>query len=119
MAILKDFQTQFGVTATYHRLMNVEIDSNKQVVQLIVGVYISEQARNEGGNPLWHEYVKVPFDRLNFDPRDIFYPLLKEYNLSYLTGGTDSIAQDGTVHPPVFEVVEPPPPPPPPEYIMR
>jgi hypothetical protein len=114
MAILKDFQTEFGVTANYHRLVKIEVDSNKQLVQLTVGIYISEEARNQGGNPLWYEYVRVPFDRLNFDPRDIFYPLLKDYNLSYLTNGVDIIPSDGTVHPPVFEIVEPPPPAPPP-----
>lgn len=110
MALNKDFQTKFGVTATYHKLLKVEVDAGREFVELIVGMYASEEAKNSGANSLWTEYVRVPFDRLNFDPRDIFYPLLKHYDQSYLVGATDNILADGIIHPPVFEIVESPPP---------
>lgn len=109
MAIIKDFQTNFGIVANYHRLLKVEVLSSSKEVQMTVGVYVSEQARDQGGSPLWHEYVIVPFDRLSFDPRDIFYPLLQDYNLSYLQGGTPSVPPDTTPHPPVFDILEPVP----------
>jgi hypothetical protein len=116
MAIIKDFQTHFGITSNYHRLLKVEIRSEERVVEMVVGVYVSESARDGGGSPLWHEYVRVPFEQLNFDPRDIFYPLLQDYNMSYLQGGTTDVGSGVTPHPPVFEVSDyiPPPPPPPP-----
>lgn len=106
MAIIKDFQTNFGVTANYHRLLKVEINSVTQEVEMTVAVYISQEARDQGGVPIWHEYVRIPFNKLNFDPRDIFYPLLQNYNLSYLEGGTTSLAPQVTPHPPVLEVIE-------------
>lgn len=109
MAIIKDFPTNFGITANYHKLLKVDINSNLREVEMTVGVYVSEEARDQGGVPLWHEYVRIPFDRLNFDPRDIFYPLLQQYNLSYLEGGTSSLPEGVTPHQPVFEVLEAPP----------
>lgn len=105
MAIIKDFQTNFGITANYHRLLKVEINSLLQQIEMTIGIYISEEARDEGGNPLWHEYVRIPFNRLNFDPRDIFYPLLQDYNLSYLQGGVSSVPEGSMPHPPVFEIL--------------
>lgn len=110
MAVIKDFQTNFGITANYHRLLKVEIISENKMIELVVGVYVSEEARNQGGVPLWHEYVRIPFNNLSLDPRDIFYPLLKQYNQSYLFNSLDSISPGTTVHPPVFEIVESPPP---------
>jgi len=106
MAITKDFQTQFGVTSNYHRLLKVEIRSEEKVIEMVVGVYVSESARDEGGAPIWHEYVRIPFEQLNFDPRDIFYPLLQQYNMSYLQGGITNISEGTVPHPPVFEVTD-------------
>lgn len=103
MAIVKSFETPFKILANYHRLLKVEINSNNQLLELLVAVYVSEEAKNSGGDPLWHEYVRIPFNQLNFDPRDIFYPLLENWQHSYLEGGSPSLQPGVTPHPPVLE----------------
>lgn len=107
MAIIKHFFTkQFGIGSNYHKLLKVEINSKDEYVELTVGVYVSEGAKAAGGNPIWHEYVRIPFSKLNFDPRDIFYPLLQEYEGSFLKDGTTYLASGDQPHPPVFQLVE-------------
>lgn len=91
MALSKPFDTRFGITATYHKLLKVEINSADKEVQLTVAIYASEEAKESGAQPIWYEYVKIPFDRLNFDPREVFYPLLKEWENSYLKDAEDSV----------------------------
>lgn len=108
MAIIKDFPTNFGITANYHRLLKVEVLSESRSIFMTVGVYVSQEARDMGGVPVWNEYVSIPFENLSFDPRDIFYPLLQDYNFSYLEGGQTSLTEGIIPHPPVFELVEPP-----------
>lgn len=105
MAITKPFETGFKITANYHKLIKVEINSSTRMVEMVVAIYVSQEAKEEGGNPLWHEYVKVPFDHLSFDPREIFYPILQDYSESYLEGGTSLLQPGVTPHQPVFEVV--------------
>lgn len=108
MAIIKDFETNFGITARYHKLLKVEVSSASRQIELVVGIYVSEEARDSGGMPIWNEYVRIPFENLNFDPRDIFYPLLQNYSLSYLKNGVPSVPSGVVPHPPVFELIETP-----------
>lgn len=110
MALIKDYSTNFGVVANYHRLLKVEIDGVKKEVIMMTAIYASEEARTEGSNPLWHEYVTIPFNRLSVDPRDQFYPLLKTWAPSYVQGATDSLPSGITPVPTIFEILPPPPP---------
>lgn len=119
MALNKDFQTRFGITATYHKLLKADVDAIRGYIEFVIGIYASEEAKASGANSLWTEYVRIPFDKLSFDPRDIFYPLLKEYDQSYLFNSTDSIPPGATPHSPVFEIVEPVPQPPPPPVVLQ
>lgn len=114
MALIKPYATPQGVTATYHKLLKVEINSLQEVVQLVVAIYASEEARDNNMQPIWHEYVTVPFNRLSFDPREVFYPILQEYSTSYLFDAQSSLSEGTEIHPPVFTIVEPAPPTPPP-----
>jgi hypothetical protein len=109
MALSKPFDTKFGITANYHKLLKVEIGSADQMVQLTVAVYATQEAKDSGAQPIWYEYVKIPFNRLNFDPREAFYPLLKEWENSYLRDAEDSVQSHQSLGPPVFHTVEPPP----------
>lgn len=104
MALIKSFNTQFGVQAVYHKLQKVEIDSTRQEMVVQVAIYTSEEAKALGAAPIWNEYITIPFNELQWDPRDIFYPLLKEYVQSYLENAADSVDLN-TVHPPVFDLV--------------
>lgn len=106
MAIQKDYDTLQKVLANYHKLLKVEIKSQEQVVEMVVAIYPTQEAKESGGTPLWHEYVKIPFDQLNFDPRDLFYPLLETWSQSYLYGGTSILPPGVTPHPPVLTVTE-------------
>lgn len=104
MALSKIVNTVFGVSANYHKIQKIEIDSGTKEIVIRVGIYASEEAKNSGASPLWNEYITLPFNELEWDPREIFYPLLKEYIQSYLQGATDTI-DTSTVHQPVFELV--------------
>lgn len=106
MALNKSFLTTFGTTANYHKIFKVDIDAARGYIEFIVGVYTSKEAKDAGAQHIWTEYVRIPLDKLSFDPRDIFYPLLKEYSESYLVGATDNIDPNVTPHPPVFSIVE-------------
>lgn len=110
MALIKNFDTSFGITANYHRLVKVEIDGINNQLTMMVAIYASEEARTEGSTPLWHEYVKIPFNRLSVDPRDQFYPLLKTWAGSYVQGAQDSLPSGVTPVPSIFEILPPPEP---------
>jgi len=86
MALLKEFTTPQGVTATYHKLLKVEISVAEQCVTLVIALYPSAEVRDSGAQALWHEYVRVPFEDFVVDPRQPFYELAATYVNSYLKG---------------------------------
>lgn len=108
MAIVKDFNTKFGIVAPYHRIS--QINMNQDTIEILVHAYASQEARESGASHLWAEYVRIPFSDLNFDPRDIFYPLLQEHPASHIKNGVPNLAPGVTPHQPVFTVTAPPPP---------
>ena len=95
MAIIKDFTTIHGVTATYHKLNKIEIYVQSNTVELTLAIYASAEARQANCEPLWNERVVIPMDILNTDPRAAFYPLLLEYVNSYLVGGNSDVVVTG------------------------
>ena len=111
MAIIKDLPTQFGISASYHRLDKVEVMSQQQEIVLHVAVYASEEARQTGGQPLSIERVIVPFWRLASDPRSTFYRLLQDYDGSLLFEGEADVDAGQF---PSFDIPEYIPPPLPP-----
>ena len=90
MALIKDYPTPFGVTANYHKIVKIELLSNRAVMNIMVAIYATEEAKNAGGTPLWNEYVEIPFSAFKSDPRQAFYPLLETYIDSYLVGAQPS-----------------------------
>ena len=90
MALIKDYPTPFGVTANYHKIVKIELLSNRAVMNIMVAIYATEEAKNAGGSPLWNEYVEIPFSAFKSDPRQAFYPLLETYVDSYLAGAQPS-----------------------------
>lgn len=117
MAIIKTSVTPQGVSATYHKLVKIEISSSDNIATCVVAIFTSAEARETGCTPLWHEYVTIPLGRFSTDPREIFYPLLAEYESSYLVGGEpDQPVGDAII--PLLPLPPPPPmffPPTPPE----
>ena len=102
MAIIKSFETPQGVNATYHKILKAEISMLSQHVEIVVAVYASAEARDAGKGVLWHEYPRIPFTSLTQDPRDLLYPMLSAYSLSYLRGGAPD--QEGGGAPGNFEI---------------
>ncbi len=88
MAIIKSFVTPQGVTASYHKLLKVEISSSENSVKFVIAIFASAEARDGGFDILWHEYITIPLDRFTVDPRTAFYPVLVNYSGSYLNGGS-------------------------------
>lgn len=90
MALIKDYPTRFGVTASYHKINKIEIVSSRSVISILVAVYVTEAARNAGNEPIWNDYIEIPFSAFKSDPRQAFYPLLENYVNSYLVGAEAS-----------------------------
>lgn len=105
MALIKNYNTQFGIVCNYHKIVKVEIQSSTNRINMMIAIYASKEAHDNDSKPLWHEYVEIPFDKFAWDPREAFYPLLKTYTQSYLQGAQDSIQPGQTVHGPVFELI--------------
>ena len=87
MAILKEFTTPQGVTATYHRLVKVEVSVGTGMLEMVTALFPSAEAADAGNQPVWHEYVRVPLGDFAEDPRRLFYRLLTDVDTSYLAGG--------------------------------
>ena len=104
MALQKTFQTEFDVPVTHHKIIKIEILSDKQLVRFIVAGYVSTRAEAQGAQPLWHEYVDVPFSDFKYDPRAAFYPVLKRYLNSYLVGAVDEVDPQSAQTTTVFEL---------------
>lgn len=106
MAVIKDTDTPYGVTAPYHRINQITIKQDH--LDIAVYSYTSQQAWQNGSAHISENTVRIPFMLLNFDPRDLFYPLLQEYPGSFLKDSTSSIPNGVTPHSPVFTVTAPP-----------
>ena len=94
MALIKDYPTQFGVTANYHKITKIEFLVSNSTVNIMVAVYATQAAYTAGSNPIWNEYVAIPFSQFKSDPRQAFYPLLETYVNSYLAGAQSSYTGD-------------------------
>lgn len=104
MALIKTINTTYGVPANYHKIRRIELDSETETMTILVSIYVSKQAAEAGAEPLWHENVVIKFEEFKWDPREAFYPVLRQLATSYLVNAQDSLAPGQTVHPPVFEI---------------
>jgi hypothetical protein len=104
MALIKTINTTYGVQANYHKIRRIELDSETEMITILVSIYVSKEAAEAGAEALWHETVAIKFDEFKWDPREAFYPILKQLATSYLVGAQDSITPGQTVHQPVFEI---------------
>jgi hypothetical protein len=87
MAIIKDFVTGQGVTATYHKIKEVNLDCANLMIRFDIQVYATAAARTGGYGMLWMEQQFIPFSAFTQDPRDLLYPVLEYFGDSYLRGG--------------------------------
>lgn len=88
MALIKPFDTPQGVTATYHKIIKADINVAEQVIEVVLAIYASPEAREAGKSPLWHEYPRLPFSAFAEDPRVQLYSLLPADSTCYLSGAT-------------------------------
>jgi hypothetical protein len=99
LALNKTFITPHGVTAFYHKLIKVELNTTNNIVEMLFAVYVNKQAREEGAQPLWYQTVSVPFSEFDHDPRSVFYNAAKDYSLSYLYGAENELADADSTNP--------------------
>lgn len=92
MGIIKEKPTNFGITASYHKLDRVEIDTKNSEVIIYLASYPNEEARSAASSPLSIERVVIPFWRLKQDPRALFYNMVIDYDRSPVYGGTGDIS---------------------------
>ena len=91
MAIIKTYETPQGVNATYHKVVKGEISVATSSIEITVAIFASVEARDSGKNVLWHEYVRLPFERLANDPRNMLYQMLAAFEGSYLQNGASDV----------------------------
>lgn len=78
MALLKDVSTPSMAVTTYHRIVRFEASCDSGNLNIMVAGYVSKEARDAGAQPLWHEYVNVPFSVFEQDPRSVMYQAIKD-----------------------------------------
>lgn len=89
MAVIKEYPTPHGITATYHKIVKFEYAISTGLLEVVVAIYASAAARDAGGKPLWHEYVRIAGSDFVHNPLDLIYPLLMSSRHSYVSGGDD------------------------------
>lgn len=53
MALLKTIELNTGVTVTYHRVLRGLVDYEFRAAQIVVGTYLTQQAREDGKQPVY------------------------------------------------------------------
>lgn len=109
MALIQQKTTPYGVDAHYHKIDRVMVDAQLGEVVVIVTSYLDHSSRISGNRPLVTQEVKIPFHRLQIDPRIPFYDLLQTVDWSAFVDGTPDVVPTTTMS---FGVrpVQPPPP---------
>lgn len=108
MAIIKTIETPYGVPANYHRIKKVEINTDLNEIIIDLELYTTETAKKNGLKPLSTEQIKIPFYRLEKDPRIPFYNALQELDWSSLLGGIPDIVPDTSFSFGIKPLVSPP-----------
>ena len=87
MYILKNINTQHGVTAAYHKILRIEIYPPRNIISVMVGMYFSEEAMLDPKSaPLWSETLDFTIDDVNSDVLNKVYAKLLTTEL--FSGGT-------------------------------
>ena len=89
MALETTYVTPQGVTALYHKILKIEISAIENAVTIVVALYPSAEVRDSGAQPLWHEYIRIPFEEMATDPRVPYYELVATHVGSYLNGAQE------------------------------
>lgn len=90
MALEKQILTDYGIFANYHKILKIEYHSGREDLEIVVAIYISKEARDQNLKPAYVQQLHIPMEHIDGDPRGIFYPLLTQYERSYLLGATNS-----------------------------
>lgn len=65
MALSKNIETSFGVTASYHKIADINISWHKKECGVTIECYLNEQSRLDNKSPLtsfFYYYNEVSFD---------------------------------------------------------
>lgn len=106
MALTKTVKTPQGVNADYHKIIKIEYSVVDSTMLVVLAIYASAEARDEGAVPLWHEYINVPFEKLDADPRESIYEFLSAYEGSWMHGAQRDPRPDPVAEEPITPVVE-------------
>lgn len=79
MALIKDVLTQYGIDASYHKLIRAEFLFDDHYARLTFAMYANEVSRVAGHMPLQHSVVTLPIAQFDGDPRDMLYRIATDY----------------------------------------
>jgi len=67
MALCKDLETNYGVTASYHKIIDLNISWHKKECSVTISSFLSEQARLDNKSALRTAYFDYNEDKFNFN----------------------------------------------------
>jgi hypothetical protein len=111
MALIKDVLTQYGIDASYHKLIRAEFLFDDHYARLTFAMYANEESRAAGHMPLQQSVVTLPISQFDGDPRDMLYRIATDYGGSQYRDAEPDVEVAGESAFPVkpFNAVEPTP----------
>jgi len=104
MAIIRELETKFGISASYHRITAFNISYSNKKISLCVATYISKEARASFNQPVEEIDIEIPYGDftsfLNVNPIERGYGWLKDNVI-----GFEDAVDDFDVLEPVVEMV--------------
>ncbi|NUB13813.1 hypothetical protein GAY28_14560 [Azospirillum brasilense] len=79
MALSIAMQTDYGVSAVYHRIQSAQAYYAERCVDVMIFGYVGEEARHDGSTPLLTNQERLTFESLGTDEptREAIYSALK------------------------------------------
>ncbi|MBN2794454.1 MAG: hypothetical protein JXR88_03540 [Clostridia bacterium] len=106
MAIIKELNTKFGISASYHRITAFNISYSSKKITICVASYLSKEARANKSIPIEELDIAIPFSDfssfLNVNPIVQGYEWLKQN----VIGFEDAIDDFDVIDPPLQEPIE-------------
>lgn len=91
MALLKNIQLPNFAVAGYHRVRQVHINADQDTVEIMVGMYVSAEARAAGAPPAYNEYIRIPLSRFEDNLARLAYQVIEVSGDQTFSGAVSDI----------------------------
>lgn len=79
MALQKQIATPAGITASYHKVLKVELYADRQEVEVTMAGYVNKTVYDTpDSQPLYYYAVTLGFDDFSQNPLDLVYTTLQK-----------------------------------------